>query len=177
MGLAGRDLRPGFILTSVLGRSVAAALLWLYFDGEDERAERALRGADRARSPWLALYAFRLCVLRDLGRNHCARRRSQACYRALRATRPGPGGMVSGGWWRHVRRGVGVVSSTLGHGTTQCPSHCRPLGPVDRNRWSRGLGRGAARRSARHSGRWGRRRITDGTLSNESGEGVREDRS
>jgi low temperature requirement protein LtrA len=30
----------------------------LYFDGEDERAERALRGADRARSPWLALYAF-----------------------------------------------------------------------------------------------------------------------
>jgi low temperature requirement protein LtrA len=58
MGLAGRDLRPGFILTSVLGLSVAAALWWLYFDGEDERAERALRGADRARSPWLALYAF-----------------------------------------------------------------------------------------------------------------------
>ena len=58
MGLAGRDLRPGFILTSVLGLSVAAALWWLYFDGEDERAERAIRGADRARSPWLALYAF-----------------------------------------------------------------------------------------------------------------------
>jgi len=58
MGLAGRDLRPGFILTSVLGLSVAAALWWLYFDGEDERAERALHGADRARSPWLALYAF-----------------------------------------------------------------------------------------------------------------------
>jgi low temperature requirement protein LtrA len=58
MGLAGRDLRPGFILTSVLGLSVAAALWWLYFDGEDERAERALRGADRVRSPWLALYAF-----------------------------------------------------------------------------------------------------------------------
>ncbi len=58
MGLAGRDLRPGFILTSVLGLSVAAALWWLYFDGEDERAERAIRGADRVRSPWLALYAF-----------------------------------------------------------------------------------------------------------------------
>jgi low temperature requirement protein LtrA len=58
MGLAGRDLRPGFILTSVLGLSVAAALWWLYFDGEDERAERAIRGADRGRSPWLALYAF-----------------------------------------------------------------------------------------------------------------------
>jgi low temperature requirement protein LtrA len=58
MGLAGRDLRPGFILTSILGLSVAAALWWLYFDGEDERAERAIRGADRARSPWLALYAF-----------------------------------------------------------------------------------------------------------------------
>ena len=58
MGLAGRDLRPGFILTSVLGLSVAAVLWWLYFDGEDERAERALHGADRARSPRLALYAF-----------------------------------------------------------------------------------------------------------------------
>lgn len=67
MGLAGRDLRAGFILTSVLGLSVAAALWWLYFDGEDERAERALRGADRARRPWLALYAFGYAFLVILG--------------------------------------------------------------------------------------------------------------
>jgi low temperature requirement protein LtrA len=67
MGLVGRDLRAGFILTSVLGLSVAAALWWLYFDGEDERAERALRGADRAQTPWLALYAFGYAFLVILG--------------------------------------------------------------------------------------------------------------
>lgn len=67
MGLTGRDLHPGFILTSVLGLSVAAALWWMYFDGEDERAERALRGADRIRSPWLALYAFGYTFLAILG--------------------------------------------------------------------------------------------------------------
>ena len=67
MGVIGRDLRAGFILTSVLGLSVAAALWWLYFDGEDERAERALSGADRARSPWLALYAFGYAFLVILG--------------------------------------------------------------------------------------------------------------
>ncbi len=67
MGATGRDLRPGFILTSVLGLSVAAALWWLYFDGEDERAERALSRADRARSPWLALYAFGYAFLVILG--------------------------------------------------------------------------------------------------------------
>ncbi len=67
MGATGRDLRPGFILTSVLGLSVAAALWWLYFDGEDERAERALSTADRARTPWLALYAFGYAFLAILG--------------------------------------------------------------------------------------------------------------
>ncbi len=67
MGVTGRDLHAGFILTSVLGLSVAAALWWLYFDGEDERAERALSGANRARSPWLALYAFGYAFLVILG--------------------------------------------------------------------------------------------------------------
>lgn len=170
MGLAGRDLRPGFILTSVLGLSVAAVFWWLYFDGEDERAERALHGADRARSPRLALYAFGYAFFVILGGIIVLAAGVIACHRAFRATRPGASGMVSRGWWRHVRRGVGVVSATLGHRAAWCPPHCRGLGPVDRNRWSRGLGRGAARRSARHSRRWGRRRITDGTPSNESGE-------
>jgi low temperature requirement protein LtrA len=67
MGLAGRDLRAGLVLTSILGLSVAAALWWLYFDGEDERAERALSGADRDRNPWLALYAFGYAFLVVLG--------------------------------------------------------------------------------------------------------------
>jgi low temperature requirement protein LtrA len=67
MGVAGRDLRPGLVLTSVLGLSVAAGLWWLYFNGEDERAERALRAADRDRNPWLALYAFGYAFLVILG--------------------------------------------------------------------------------------------------------------
>ncbi len=67
MGVIGRDLRAGFIPTSVLGLSVAAALWWLYFDGEDERAERALSTADRARTPLLALYAFGYAFLTILG--------------------------------------------------------------------------------------------------------------
>ncbi len=58
IGVMGRDLRGGLVLTSVLGLAVAAALWWLYFDGEDERAERALEAADRDHRPWLALYAF-----------------------------------------------------------------------------------------------------------------------
>jgi low temperature requirement protein LtrA len=58
IGVMGRDLGGGLVLTAVLGLAVAAALWWLYFDGEDERAERALDAADRHRRPWLALYAF-----------------------------------------------------------------------------------------------------------------------
>jgi low temperature requirement protein LtrA len=67
IGVVGRDLRAGLVLTSVLGLSVAAALWWLYFDGEDERAERALGSADRDRSPWLALNAFGYAFLLILG--------------------------------------------------------------------------------------------------------------
>jgi len=58
IGVMGRDLGSGLVLTAVLGLAVAAALWWLYFDGEDERAERALDAANRDRRPWLALYAF-----------------------------------------------------------------------------------------------------------------------
>ncbi len=67
IGLMGRDLRVGHVLTSVLGLAVAAALWWLYFDGEDARAERALDAADRASRPWLALYAFGYAFLPILG--------------------------------------------------------------------------------------------------------------
>jgi low temperature requirement protein LtrA len=51
----------------VLGLTLAAALWWLYFDGEDERAERALDSAEDQRTSWLALYAFGYAFLPILG--------------------------------------------------------------------------------------------------------------
>src|SRR5919204_450916 len=47
--------------------AVAAALWWLYFDGEDERAEAALGAATPARTSWLALYGFGYAFLPVLG--------------------------------------------------------------------------------------------------------------
>jgi low temperature requirement protein LtrA len=58
IGVQGHALEGGLVLTSVLGLGVAAALWWLYFDGEDERAERALTAAPPERVTWLCLYAF-----------------------------------------------------------------------------------------------------------------------
>ncbi|MGQ0549522.1 MAG: low temperature requirement protein A [Armatimonadota bacterium] len=67
IGVEGRALGGGFILTSVLGLALAAALWWLYFNGEDERAERSLAAAERNRRPWLALNAFGYAFLPVLG--------------------------------------------------------------------------------------------------------------
>ncbi|HZD01012.1 MAG TPA: low temperature requirement protein A [Actinomycetes bacterium] len=67
IGMTGRDLQAGHIFTAVLGLALAAALWWLYFDGEDERAERALGTAPSERNPWLALYAFGYAFLPVLG--------------------------------------------------------------------------------------------------------------
>jgi low temperature requirement protein LtrA len=61
------DLGAGVVLTAVLGVALAAALWWLYFDGEDERAERALTDASDTRNPWLALFAFGYAFLPVLG--------------------------------------------------------------------------------------------------------------
>ncbi len=58
IGVRGRHLSPGLALASLLGLAVAAALWWMYFDGEDERAERALAAATGDRGTWLSLYAF-----------------------------------------------------------------------------------------------------------------------
>jgi len=66
-GVEGRDLTPGFIVTAVLGLALAAAMWWLYFDGDDERAERALDRASAQRNPWLALFAFGYGFLAVLG--------------------------------------------------------------------------------------------------------------
>lgn len=67
IGVNGGALGSSFVLTSVLGLALAAALWWLYFDGEDERAERSLAAADRHRRPWLALNAFGYAFLPILG--------------------------------------------------------------------------------------------------------------
>jgi low temperature requirement protein LtrA len=67
MGVAADELRAGSIVIAVLGLALAAALWWLYFDGEDERAERALDGAPHGRAQWLALYAYGYGFLPVLG--------------------------------------------------------------------------------------------------------------
>jgi low temperature requirement protein LtrA len=67
-GDSGVVLGLGHLLvTLVLGLALAAALGWLYFDGEDERAERALASAEGNRVPWLALYGFGHAFLLVLG--------------------------------------------------------------------------------------------------------------
>ena len=58
LGVQHRRITAGLVFNAVLGLGLAAALWWLYFDGEDERAERALDDAPDARNPWLSLYAF-----------------------------------------------------------------------------------------------------------------------
>src|SRR5262245_36279675 len=58
LGVRHVDVRPGVLVTAVLGLALAAALWWLYFDGEDERAEVALTAARGDRRTWLSLYAF-----------------------------------------------------------------------------------------------------------------------
>jgi low temperature requirement protein LtrA len=69
VGIGGprRPLTAGFVLTAVLGLALAAALWWLFFDGEDERARQALEAAPAARNPWLALAAFGYAFLPLLG--------------------------------------------------------------------------------------------------------------
>lgn len=67
VGMGARDVRPGRVVTAVLGLALAAALWWLYFDGEDARAERALNASTVDRTSWLALYAFGYAFLPILG--------------------------------------------------------------------------------------------------------------
>jgi low temperature requirement protein LtrA len=67
IGVQGRRLTPGLVVTAVLGLALAAALWWLYFDGEDERAERALDEATDTRNPWLSLFAFGYAFIPVLG--------------------------------------------------------------------------------------------------------------
>jgi low temperature requirement protein LtrA len=67
IGMTGHGLRADRIITAVLGLALAAALWWLYFDGEDEQAERVLDAAAVDRTTWLALYGFGYAFLPVLG--------------------------------------------------------------------------------------------------------------
>jgi low temperature requirement protein LtrA len=67
IGMAGHGLRADHVVTAVLGLALAAALWWLYFDGEDEQAERVLDAAAVDRTTWLALYGFGYAFLPVLG--------------------------------------------------------------------------------------------------------------
>ena len=67
IGVAGHQPQTDTVVTAVLGLTVAAALWWLYFDGEDERAERVLDAAPVERASWLALYGFGYAFLLVLG--------------------------------------------------------------------------------------------------------------
>jgi low temperature requirement protein LtrA len=67
IGMAGQGLGADRVVVAALGLTVVAALWWLYFDGEDERAERALDAATLERTSWLALYGFGYAFLPVLG--------------------------------------------------------------------------------------------------------------
>jgi low temperature requirement protein LtrA len=58
IGISGRPVDALLVSAALLALAIAAALWWLYFDGDDERAERALDAAGVGRRPWLALYGF-----------------------------------------------------------------------------------------------------------------------
>lgn len=67
IGLGTIALPAGRVFTALLGLALAAGLWWLYFSGEDERAERAMDRAPPERRPWLALNAFGYVFLPILG--------------------------------------------------------------------------------------------------------------
>jgi low temperature requirement protein LtrA len=67
IGLGAIDLPAGRILAALLGLALTAALWWLYFNGDDERAETALEAAPAERKPWLALNAFGYIFVPILG--------------------------------------------------------------------------------------------------------------
>jgi low temperature requirement protein LtrA len=67
IGLGAIELPPGRILAALLGLALTAALWWLYFHGDEERAEAALAGTPLERAPWLALNAFGYAFVPILG--------------------------------------------------------------------------------------------------------------
>ena len=58
IGVAGEPIDLALVGVAVLGLALAAGLWWLYFGGDDERAERALTAAPPERRPRLGLYSY-----------------------------------------------------------------------------------------------------------------------
>ncbi|HEX9096103.1 MAG TPA: low temperature requirement protein A [Candidatus Dormibacteraeota bacterium] len=67
IGLGAIELPAGRIVAALLGLALTAALWWLYFSGDDERAEVALDAARGEDKPWLALNAFGYAFVPILG--------------------------------------------------------------------------------------------------------------
>jgi low temperature requirement protein LtrA len=67
IGLGAIDLPAGRVLAALLGLALTAALWWLYFSGDDERAEAALEAAPAEGKPWIALNAFGYAFVPILG--------------------------------------------------------------------------------------------------------------
>jgi len=67
IGLGAIDLPAGRIVAALLGLALTAALWWLYFSGDDDRAEAALEAARGEDKPWLALNAFGYAFVPILG--------------------------------------------------------------------------------------------------------------
>jgi low temperature requirement protein LtrA len=62
-GAAGLPIDFELVAVAVLGLALSACLWWVYFGGDDERAERALESAPARERPALALNAFGYCHL------------------------------------------------------------------------------------------------------------------
>jgi low temperature requirement protein LtrA len=67
IGLGFAALPLGRIITAVLGLALTAGLWWLYFNGDERRAEQALSTATGDSGSWLALNAFGYTFLPLLG--------------------------------------------------------------------------------------------------------------
>jgi low temperature requirement protein LtrA len=67
IGLGTIALPGGRIATALLGLALAAGLWWLYFNGEEERAEESMDRAPDERRAWLGLNAFGYVFLLILG--------------------------------------------------------------------------------------------------------------
>ena len=67
IGLGTIALPAGRIVAALLGLALAAALWWLYFSGEERRAELAFERAPETERPWIALNAFGYAFLPLLG--------------------------------------------------------------------------------------------------------------
>jgi low temperature requirement protein LtrA len=67
IGLGTAALPAGRIITALLGLALAASLWWLYFNGDEERAQLAMERAPEERRPWFAVQAFGYIFLPILG--------------------------------------------------------------------------------------------------------------